>query len=506
MNPSESCQLKVLDRIYYVNVEDVKLKIKKGTVLRQDQIKVGNTAWTVIEYIPEFAAAFEEFETKNKLPENFDGTHIFTNFQVPETEYKTLAEAPHEQGKCCAVHTELPPFYVCAVCESLFCKDCPAIENDSKICPFCGGKCVLYLGQMWKFEKPPETKYDIKAEKAETVVEEIHAEYVYTKLRKEDFFKALKFPLKFPVGLLTGGILSAVLVFVLIVSAFRGGWMLLITAIIAALILMLKFGVLSRCFENFSQNTFNTGYMPRVKKFAVFEDFINPFFMGVKTCLLAFGLFAAMAAALGFYAWLGFSDDANTMENEMKQTESQVNSTLNLNSKNKGIRENELRKMIDEARLSQMETVFGSSHLVDNRQLEKAVKSISRLTVYFQMPVVFAFILGVLFFPAICLTIGRNHSLSIKERLIFGFKEIKTIGFDYVKILFICLVLLSVSTGAIYGLSLIFSGLELPVAGILSAIIAASFLIFYFWTVFSSILAITISDRAEENLGRNSEQ
>jgi hypothetical protein len=42
MNPSDSCQLKVLDRIYYVNVEDVKNKIKNGTVLRQDQIKVGN--------------------------------------------------------------------------------------------------------------------------------------------------------------------------------------------------------------------------------------------------------------------------------------------------------------------------------------------------------------------------------------------------------------------------------------------------------------------------------
>lgn len=498
MLPVETCQLKVLDRIYYVNAEDVNRKIKEGTVLRQDQIKVGNAAWTVIEFIPEFATVFDEFEAQNKLPENIDTTNIFTNFQVPEANLKMLAEAPHEHGKCCAVHSELPPFYVCTACENLFCKDCPAIEADAKICPFCGGKCILYLGQMWKFEKPPETKYDIKAEKIETAVEEIHADYVYTKLRKEDFFKALIYPLRFPVGLLTGGILSAVLVFGLIVTAFHGGWMFLLTIIITAMILMMKFGVLSRCFENLSQDTIKTGYMPRIKKFAIFEDFVHPFFMGLEVYLVAFGLFAVLALTLCSYAWFSFSDSADMLEVGMETTEGQINSTLNLDRKANGIRENEFRKIINHTRFSQMETIFGSNHLVDNQQLEKAVKSISRLTVYFQMPVVFVFILGVLFFPAVCLTIGRNHSLSTKQRFIFGFKEIKTIGFDYVKILFLCFVLLVGSAGAIYTLSLSFSRLELPIAGVLSAIIAGSFLIFYFWTVFSSILAITICDRAEQ--------
>jgi hypothetical protein len=371
------------------------------------------------------------------------------------------------------------------------------IEGDTKSCLFCGGKCVLYLGQMWKFEEKTEAEYDIKTEKKEIIAEEPQAEYVYTKLGTADFIAALTYPLRFPLGLLTGGVMFSVLVFGLIVTSFKGGGLLAATLALAALLLMLKFGVLSRCFENFLQNTFKTGYMPRIKKFAVFEDFINPFFMGVKTYLIAFGLFTVLVAALFLYARFSFANDLDAAEIKMMTAGTQVSSALDSDWKAREIRENELRKMVNQARLSQMETVFGSNHLIDNRELEKAVKSVSRLTVYYQMPVIFAFILGVLFFPAACLTIGRNHSLSLKQRLICGFKEIKTVGFDYIKILLLCFVLLVVSLAAIFGLNLLFSYLHLPIAGILAAVITGSFLIFYFWTVFSSILAITISDRTE---------
>ncbi len=499
MNPSDSCQLKVLDRIYYVNVEEIKLKIKNGTVLRKDQIKVGNTAWTVIEFIPEFTSVFEEFEAKNRLPENFDSTNIFTNFQVPETDYKTLAEPAHEAGKRCAIHNESPPFYVCTVCENFFCKDCPVFENDLKFCPFCGGKCVLYLGQTWQFEEKKEAEYDIKTtEKIDKITETPQAEYVYTKLQTKDFIRALAFPLKYPVGLFIGGFLFAFLVFGQIVTIFKGGIMFSATIILTGLFVMLKFGVLSRCFENFSQNSMKSGFMPRIKKFAVFEDFINPLFMGLKSYCIAFGLFAIFAAAVIFYALLSFESGLDAMENGMLTAGTQITSKLDTDLLAQGIRENELRKMVNQARLSQMESVFGSNHLVDNRELEKAVMSISRLTVYSKMPVFFTFILGVLFFPAVCLTIGRNHSLSLKKRFIFSFKEIKVIGFDYIKIVFLCLILLIVSIGAMFGLNILFSYLNLPIAGILSAMIAGSVLMFYFWTVFSSILAITISDRNED--------
>lgn len=498
MNPNESCQLKVLDRIYYVNFEEIKLKIKKGTVLRQDQIKVGNTAWTVIEYIPEFTSAFQEFEAKNKLPENFDTTHVFTNFQVPEMNYNPSEEAAHEIGKCCALHGEIPPFYICTVCENLFCKDCPVFENELKFCPFCGGKCVLYLGQTWRLEPKKESEYDIKVTKKEDkVVEKPKAEFIYTKLQTNDFICALTYPLKYPHGLLVGGFLFALLAFGQIVTIFQGGMILSATMILTGLFVMLKFGILSRCFENFQQTTVKTGFMPRIKKFAVFEDFINPLFLGLKSYCIAFGLFFILAGSVGSYAWLSFEKDLDKMENEMFTAGTKINSMLDAELQANGIRENKLRKMVNQARISQLEAVFGSNHLVDNRELEKAVMSISRLTVYSKMPVFFTFILGVLFFPAVCLTINRNHSLSLTKLLICSLKEIKIIGFDYIKIMFICLILLVVSIGLVFGLNILFSYLNLPVAGILSAMIVGNFLIFYFWTVFASILAITNSYRNE---------
>ncbi len=113
-----------------------------------------------------------------------------------------------------------------------------------------------------------------------------------------------------------------------------------------------------------------------------------------------------------------------------------------------------------------------------------------RLTIFYQVPVCLAFILGVLYFPAVCLTVGNIHSVG-KRHFTSGFKAMKKLGFDYMKILLMCFTLFSVSIAAIIGLDRIFSKLELPIAGVFSAIIVGSFLIFYFWTVFSGLLGIT---------------
>jgi hypothetical protein len=55
--------------------------------------------------------------------------------------------------------------------------------------------------------------------------------------------------------------------------------------------------------------------------------------------------------------------------------------------------------------------------------------------------------------------------------------------------------LLLFSALAVSGLNWLFSKFEMPVAGIFAAIVAGSFFVFYFWTVFSSILGITLFNK-----------
>jgi hypothetical protein len=58
-----------------------------------------------------------------------------------------------------------------------------------------------------------------------------------------------------------------------------------------------------------------------------------------------------------------------------------------------------------------------------------------------------------------------------------------------------CLIFLIFSAFNIYALSWLLSKWEMPLAEIFSAIVAGSFLIFYFWIAFSSILSTALFNK-----------
>ena len=135
MSQNESCQFKIMDRVYYADFNEVKQKIKKGTILRNDQVKVGESIWTEAQQIPEFSRMFEDFESENKIPDGVDLQNIFTNFQL-----SGISKIQHEEiqtfnNKTCAIHQENLPYYVCSICKTLFCKDCFASDNSFSSLP-----------------------------------------------------------------------------------------------------------------------------------------------------------------------------------------------------------------------------------------------------------------------------------------------------------------------------------------------------------------------------------
>lgn len=500
MSRNEDCQCKILDRVYYVDFDELAEKVRNGRVLSHDPVKIGNSVWTNAGKIPDLAEFFKEHDLKNKLPKGTNFQNILTNFQVGETNHRVIHETENTLDKACAVHTDKSPYYICTICENLFCRDCPVENADNKrICPFCGGNCVLYAGQVWQFENE-KTKaiYEYKNEKP--APETPNYEVVYTKLTFRDFINALIYPLRFPVALIVGGILFSVLVFGQMVTLFKGGESLFAAAVgITVVIMMLKFSVLFKCFENLSRKNFQRhSYMPHIKKFGVIEDFVVPFFTGLHSCVVSFGLFIILVFAAGIYAWANFSGNVETTEAEVRQMEQRVNSVINAGKsdpKQRQKREIEIKAMLENVRSNLIESVFGKNHLADNNQLERLINSVMRLTIWFQMPMSLALMIGVLFFPAVCLSAGENRFLSLRKSFISGFKMMKTIGFDYIKILLMCFILLLISVLSIYLLNLLFSKLELPVAGTLSAIAVGSFLIFYFWVAFSSILSTALLNK-----------
>jgi hypothetical protein len=499
MSQNLDCQFKVQERVYYVDYDELIKKIKSGNVLRHDPVKIGETVWTDAVKVPELAKIFEEKDLRNALPKDVDFRNIFTNFQAGETNYETLQETENKNAKVCAVHDDKSPYYICTICESLFCRDCPEQNSEkSRICLLCGGNCVLYMGRIWQFEnKKPEATYELEEE--EPAPKTINYQVVYTKLKFKDFIDALILPLRFPLALLVGGILFSALVFGQIDTLFRGGTYLFVALAISAVIMLLKFSVLYKCFDNLSQKDHrHHSFMRNIKKFGVVEDFVVPFFNGLHSYLVSFGVFIILAFVAGSYAWFAFSGNLEKIDLEMRQTDQRVNSIITdqrSDPKLQQKRKNDLKTMLNNMRVNQMESVFGQNHLVDNPQLERLINSMMRLTLWFQMPICFAFILGVLFFPAVCLSARENQFLSMGKSFVAGFKTMKMLGFDYVKILFMCIVLLLFSALNIYVLNWIFSKIEMPVAGIFSAIVVGSFLVFYFWVTFSSILSTALSNK-----------
>ena len=496
MNSQELWQVKIDNHVYTANFDEIAKKIRKGMILRQDKIKSENLSWTDVGDITEFEQVFdEELLNINLSIENSVSPDVYTHFQVEHVTQNVFGETV-SLTKCCAIHSELPPFYVCTICENLFCKTCPpSNEKSQPICLFCGGICVVYSARLWTMEQRKEQIYNNLDETIEEKI--VEEEIEYAKLVAADFKAALIYPVRFPLSLSIGSILFSILTLGVIVTAFRGGWTLLVTLILTTVILTLKFGVLSKTVENITQQNFKNGFIPRLRKYMIWEDFVNPFFTGLGVYIVSFGLFFFMAIALGLYAWFSFAGDVKTIEAEMLKSGDHLNLVINSTESEQQIQqvsENELRAMISNTKLRQYEAVFGNNHLVDDKQLEKLAKSVMRLTIYLQVPVFLAFILGVLIFPAICLTVGDTRAVS-KIRFTVGFKAMRKLGFDYLKILMMCLVFLAVSMVAIKGLDAGFSNLELPIAGVFSAIIVGSFLIFYFWTVFSALLGIIISKK-----------
>ena len=469
--------------------------------MRHDQVKVGESIWTEAQKIPEFSMMFEDFELENKIPDGVDLQNIFTNFQLSGISKIQHQEIQTFNNKTCAIHQENLPYYVCSVCKTLFCKDCFA-SNDSKnlkICPYCGGICDLRMEKQWQFnKKQADTKYELEEEKKVAPVEEDY-EIVYTKLTLKDFISATLYPFRFPIGFFVGCCLYALLVMGQITSLFQGGWMLAIAAAIGSVGLMINFGVMFKMFENFTQpGQENRSFMPRIQKFTFFEDLVNPFIIGFKAYLTSFAIFLLIIVIAGTSAWFIYSGEVQNMEGKMSEAGNRVN--LVLDSRNADpnkfkAKQDELDKIINKTKLRQLETTFGTNHLAENSGLLILLYSIMRLTLWFQMPICFAFIFGVLFFPAVCLSTSENHYESFAKRYISSFKMIKRIGFDYVKIVFFCGILLMTSFISVYLLNYIFSKIEMPVAGILTAIVTASFLFFYFWLVYSYILSITLSNK-----------
>lgn len=556
-NREEIWQVDVNGQIFESSLAELGEWINDGALLRHDKVRRGNLRWLDAGKVPllhgffnakelgqpmpilkttgEFSQAAEELfvETQNFVPSQnviqntfgveFNENEIKNPSQGFKDETKTFAASPqtiNEGQRICAVHADAEPKFVCETCAGAFCAQCPkSYGGNVKICPLCGALC-----------KPID---ELKAVKEKVGK---HHYSVNEGFGFSDFAKALAYPFKFKISLIFGAVMFMFFSLGQSASALGGMFMFAAACFCAMMANALSFGVLANTVENFSQGKLETNFMPDFDDFSLWDEVVHPFFLSIGVYLISFGLFIIIGLGAMWYAWSSISGSNDLMPQKsvsavMPEVQGDLSSAkqipqideirkqLNANNQwkngqmpdanqieqtqNKPLNNEEaefqrLEEMIRQNRKAQVESVIGKTPEEERAAFGQMAVTFLQTAKIFLIPLFLALLWALFYFPAACAVAGYTRSFTATLNPSVGLDTIKNLGFDYAKILMMCLVLIVFSGIAGMILSSIFAPFDLPKMGNLPAKAAGSLFSFYLSIVFSVILGYALYKNSEK--------
>lgn len=533
INEQEVWQVDVNGQIYETSFEALTQWINEGSLLPNDKVRRGNLRWLEAGKIsllygffnakelgvppPPIVSATNAQSAEKSLPnktenfvtvQNVSQNSVVENAAAAETPEKTLPPQPPStfNPDVCAIHADVPPIYVCGCCAHFFCKACPHTYSSVKICPLCGEMCQLLTVAANK-----EKRVRAESEK-----------FVFM-----DFANALAYPFKFPASLIFGAIMFMFFTLGQSASAVGGLYLLSGSIICAMLANTLTFGILANAVENMANGKTDLDFMPRFDDFSIWDDVVHPFFLSIGVYLVSFGLLLVFMVGATWYAWGAIKGameqsaiatvmpdaqrDLNSAKQipQIKRLSDQLNQNnqwkngqmpdanqiANLQSQPINDEEAEFQRIqetINQTRKGQMESVVGKSAEEEQAAYRQIGIAFLQTAGLFLIPIFFALLWGLFYFPAACAVAGYTRSFTAVINPLVGLDTIKHLGFDYVKILLMGLVLAVFTFIVSLILGIIFAPFDLPRMGNLPAVAVASFFHFYFWIVFSIILGFAL--------------
>lgn len=542
----ETWQVEANGKIFNTNFAEMTAWIDEGALLRQDKVRKGNLRWIEAGKVPSLIAVFNAKDNGQPLPPPVVTTTKLNPTSLPGesvTNPANFSPAPdtgtlptpdmHDADPVCTMHADVPASYMCETCGNQFCKACPnSYGGTVKICPFCGAMC----------------KSLTQIEKTRTETRN-HNIAMGEGFGFSDFARAIAYPFRFKTSLVLGAIMF--MLFSLGQSAISFGGIFMMSSAIFCFMLAntLTFGVLANTVENFSQGKIGDNFMPSFDDFSLWDDVIHPFFLSIGVYIASFGpLFVVVIAA--FFLVVGsVKPEMNGMQsdaarltnpelpyaaNAAKQSEAVkelLNKTkdaqkLRIEAIQKGIEEDSepqlgrephsaqsalplsaqaeeaefarLNQMIQDSRKAQLEGALGKTPETVAKEKNEMWTRILGYGILFILLGGICLLWGFFYFPAACAVAGYTRSFVATLNPAVGLDTIRRLGFSYVKILFMGL-LLMIASGVIGGvLSVIFLPFNMPAVGNMPANAIGSLFGFYFSVVFSCVIGFALykaSDR-----------
>jgi hypothetical protein len=546
-------QINVNGQIYEAPFDEMAQWIAEGSLLRGDMVRKGSLRWIEAGRVPTLIQFFNARENGNPIipvvtvgddnpqTSNFQpaaeapppapafepAASPFSSFEPeipaeppPNFNPPSPSPPPVLQPGMCVMHSDIPAVYQCDTCGNGFCKACPnSYGGTVKICPFCGAMCR-----------------SIDAAQAAAQVNYRHEEALAEGFGMADFGRALAYPFKFKISYFFGAVMFAFFSYGQSASAM-GGFMLTVASIFCLMgTNMLTFGILSNTVDNFSQGKIGGNFMPAFDGFSIWEDVVHPFFMSIAVYIVSFGLLAVLVIGAIWYfigslvtaadklqetsvstILPGSQGDLNSAKQvpQIKQFREQLNKQNPYANGQMPTDEEIVRRQsakghdtedmvmqaqetIQKTRKAQTEAMIGKAPDEEKAQYGQMARELAGKASLFMIPIALAFLWGIFYFPAACAVAGYTGSFSATLNPFVGLDTIKRLGFSYVKILFMCLLILIIFGAASVVLAVIFSPFDLPRMGNMPAKIVESFIAFYFSIVFSCMLGFALYKNSDK--------
>jgi len=482
----ETWRVSTIEGIFETDLETLKQWIVEGCVLPTDKVSKGTLNWIEAGRVPKLKGAFNgEVETVSpqldqggwQTPPSTEPTETFStqpvNSSVSQSAVFPSASQARTAAGCdthCHNHPDAEPKYICRTCATPFCEVCPRFVGNSKIavCALCGDLCRSFA--------------EVKSKVART-------EFQSSGFGFGDLLTAVRYPLQHKWALAGGALLYGIL----LLAGFRGSlfaWMIM-------------FGCISHVISQVAWGRLDRSFMPDFSEFSMWEDVVQPIFLGVGITIVSWGpmLVLVLALVLGL---VSRGDAPLSPAGQMQKVEQHGPSQEDLGvlmdpeANGKDLEKanqklNELRPGTQIAR----EAERSKNETDDPTAMVKQLMPLLGAGIFVALVLLALIAWGIFYYPMALTVAGYTQSfLSVVNPLV-GLDTIRRMGATYFKAF--GMVLLIQFVAAIIGgtVALILSPLSLPFMGNLPANFINGSVTFYFNLVIACLLGLSLYKSAD---------
>ena len=485
---AEQWRVSTIEGIFETDLETLKQWIVEGCVLPTDKVSKGTLNWIEAGRAPMLRAAFNGEINTTAPPPTVTTTDPASPLSpvteaaaadpaTPSLDHEATDNAESASrnfsaprlGNACHNHPDVNPKYVCRICATPFCAECPRFVGTTNIpiCPLCGDMCKPY----------------------EEVRKLIHEqEFQSSGFGFSDLGRALSYPLQHKIALLFGAALYGFLQ----LAGFRG----------KMIAFVIMFGCISHVISQVAWGRLNRSFLPDFSAFSMWDDVAVPIGLGIGITIVTYGPAIALVLALIFGVINGPRlSPANNPMAAQQQPELTPAGLAPLTNPEAN------PKDLEEANAKLNETRPGS---IISKEAERSKKELNdpaadfrALMNYVYLPVGLVVLLllslswAIFYGPmALCVAGYTQHFGSVINPLV-GLDTIRRMGFTYIKAFGMVLLLQIVALVVSVIVAIVTAPFAMPFFGNLPANFIDGSFAFYFNLVIACVLGLSLHKCAD---------